>query len=162
MPLRHRHAQSSLTRCDFLRLRAGVQQLKTTVNKRVFKHNGNPLSDPDTSMSPAAVKDLYSAMYPELLNAEIKGPDVVADELVYTFHRTTGTKGAGAVKARPSAKSQSNTSSFVRRLEIAAGETSKPTASIPASKLNAVRLVMQPIIGSQSLTLPSPSFALLL
>lgn len=135
--------------------------MQVTANKRVFVHNGARLADPDKTLSPASVKDLFSAMYPELLNAEIQGPDMEADEIVFTFHRTTGTKGAGAKLARnPSAKAPK--SAFVRRLDIAAGETVHTTTALPPSALNKVHALMKPIFGSQPLSLPSSSFALLL
>ena len=136
--------------------------MQATVNKRVFMHNGSRLTDPDKVMSPAAVKDLFSTMYPELLNAEIKGPDVSGDELIYTFHRTTGTKGATARRTRPAAVKAKLATHFVRRLDIAAGETSTPTSALPASKLNALRIAMTPALGSPVSALPSMSFALLL
>lgn len=86
--------------------------MQTTVNKRVFVHNGLRLQDPDSALSPAAVKDLFSAMYPELLNAEIQGPEISGDELVHTFHRTTGTKGATKVRAGSHTKARAKKSPF--------------------------------------------------
>lgn len=60
---------------------------------RVYRYNGVELPAPP-GMAPRDVRDLHSAIYPELLSAEI----VVADELVngaqeITFRRTVGTKG---------------------------------------------------------------------
>ncbi len=136
--------------------------MQTTVNKRVFVHNGLRLQDPDSALSPAAVKDLFSAMYPELLNAEIQGPEISGDELVHTFHRTTGTKGATKVRAGSHTKARAKKSPFVRRLDMAAGETSSPTAALSVSKLKTLRDAMTPVLGSPSLSLPSGSFALLL
>jgi PRTRC genetic system protein C len=141
--------------------------MKTTVNKRRFVHNGATLNDPDVAMSPAAVKDLYSAMYPELLNAEIQGPELVADELVFTFHRTTGTKGRSAKAVRGSTKcgkkaALKEVSPFVRRLMSAATETSSPSSALPPSELKTLQALMTPVRRGQPLSLPSSSFALLL
>lgn len=134
--------------------------MQITTTKRVFVHNGARLADPDTVMSPASVKDLFSAMYPELLNAEIQGPEVEGAELVYTFHRTTGTKGASVKRVR-AVRPVKEKSSFMRRLDIAAGETAPTTTVLPPSNLNKVHALMKPM-GGQPLSLPSSSFALLL
>ena len=62
---------------------------------RVFMYSGVRLNDPDASMSPIAVRDLYAAAgKPELSSAEVRGPEVVGNELVFTLHRAVGTKGA--------------------------------------------------------------------
>lgn len=136
--------------------------MKTTVNKRVFLHNGTRLQDPDNALSPASVKDLYSAMYPELLNAEIQGPEIVADEVIYTFHRTTGTKGSVTVAAASHSKKSVKKSTFVRRLEKAAAETSSQSESLPISSLKKLRAALTPVHGSPTLSLDSGSFALML
>jgi PRTRC genetic system protein C len=140
---------------------AQEKTMQITTTKRVFVHNGARLADPDTVMSPASVKDLFSAMYPELLNAEIQGPEVEGAELVYTFHRTTGTKGA-SVKLVHALGPLKEKSSFARRLDTAADETVHSIAVLPPSKLNKLHALMKPMIGGQPLSLPSSSFALLL
>ena len=120
-------------------------------HKRVFMSNGSPLTDPDPALSPAAIKDFYSAMYPDLLNAEIQGPEVKDGELVFTFHRTTGTKGR---KAKPAAlAAKDNTASFLQRLEIAAGEAKKST-NLPALEVTRLRATLTPSFGDQALHLP--------
>ena len=139
--------------------------MQTTVNKRTFVYNGNRLTDPDVAMSPAAIKDFYSAMYPELLNAEIQGPEKVADDLVWTFHRTTGTKGAVKTAAKPKQRRivpNHSVSPFARRLDSAAGETYTPTMALPMTELSTLMQHLTPVIGSQAMSLPSRSFALLL
>lgn len=60
---------------------------------RRYRYNGIELPAPP-GMSPRDVRDLHSAIYPELISAEI----VIADELVsgvqeVTFRRNVGTKG---------------------------------------------------------------------
>lgn len=60
---------------------------------RRYRYNGIELPAPP-GMSPRDVRDLHSAIYPELISADI----VVADELVngaleITFRRAVGTKG---------------------------------------------------------------------
>jgi PRTRC genetic system protein C len=137
--------------------------MQTTTLKRVFLYNGNPLVDPDVSMSPAAVKDTYSAMYPELLNAEINGPVVKETVLEFTFHRTTGTKGRKPLtKAITATKPVEKLLSFLRRLDIAASEAQVPTAAILPGKLTKLRTGLTPLFGGQSLHLPAANCPLLL
>lgn len=69
--------------------------MKVTTLLRVFKYEGQELPDLGASFSPAQVKDVYTANFPELVNAEIEGPNEIDGKLVYTFKRTTGTKGLG-------------------------------------------------------------------
>ncbi len=143
--------------------------VSTTVLKRVFMSNGNPLTDPDPSMSPAAVKDFWSAMYPELLNAEVQGPVTKDGELTYTFHRTTGTKGAASKTAAKKARSTApaHATSFLRCLEAAAPEASK-TRSKARNKASGLpslanlKRMLDPQLGGSPLTLSSSSCPLLL
>jgi len=67
--------------------------LNITTYKRVFKHGGRTLSDPDPNMSPEEVMNFYSNMYPELTTSNVHGPQIVNDEAVYEFKTTVGTKG---------------------------------------------------------------------
>ena len=61
---------------------------------RVFLYAGMRLPDPDSSMSPIEVRDfLASAGRAEISNAEVRGPEVVGNEMQYTLHRAVGTKG---------------------------------------------------------------------
>ena len=62
--------------------------------QRRYRYNGIELPAPP-GMTPREVRDLHSAIYPELISAEI----VVGDELVggvqeITFRRAVGTKGS--------------------------------------------------------------------
>ena len=69
---------------------------KTTLT-RVFQYSGIKLPDPDNTMSPIGVRDFFAmAGRPELSSAEVRGPEVVGNELVYTLHRAVGTKGSDA------------------------------------------------------------------
>lgn len=133
--------------------------MEAKILKRVFMSNGNALTDPDPSMSPAAVKDLFSAMYPELLNAEIQGPVVTADEVVFTFHRTTGTKGH-AKQASAMSSMTGAQASFMQRLEIAASEATK-SSNLPATKVASLRGMLTPRSGDQALRLATLSCPLL-
>ena len=133
--------------------------MQTQTLKRVFLNNGAQLTDPDSSMSPAAVKDFFSTMYPELLNAEIQGPEVTATELVFTFQRTTGTKGR---KAKEIVSEESRAlQSFVRRLDIAAGEAATPSRLVPSQKLVLLQAMLVPKFGDQALQLPAANCPLL-
>lgn len=61
--------------------------------KREFLYNGMTLIDPGPECSPDAVRDMYSAQYPELTTATVDGPDVSGDVARYTFVRAAGAKG---------------------------------------------------------------------
>lgn len=65
----------------------------TTELVRVFKYNSVDLPDPGPDLSAEDVRELYSATYPEILNATIEGPEQSGGQLVYTFKRAVGTKG---------------------------------------------------------------------
>lgn len=67
---------------------------------RQFKHGSIQLKDPDASMTPDEVKTFYAAVYPELTNAEIEGPEHKGATIHYEFRKAVGTKGAGAACAQ--------------------------------------------------------------
>ena len=67
--------------------------LSITGIKRVFKHNGLELSDPNPDMTPDEVMNHYSNMYPELTTSNVHGPNMEGDKAVYEFKTTVGTKG---------------------------------------------------------------------
>lgn len=131
------------------------------VLNRVFMSNGNPLTDPDPAMSPAQVKDFWATVHPELLNAEVQGPTTTDTELVYTFHRTTGTKGRSPKVAEKSTSGEIR--SFQQRLEIAAGEAPKSKSkSLPVSELTTLNQLLTPSRHYAALQLPTPSCPLLI
>jgi len=68
--------------------------MKIEALKRTFAYNAIDLADPGAALTPAAVKDFYTSVYPDLTNAEIEGPKVVGSTHAYTFRRAVGTKGA--------------------------------------------------------------------
>lgn len=61
---------------------------------REFRYNGARLADPSPEFSLQQVRDFYGNTYPEIVNAEIEGPEVMANRNIYTFRRAVGTKGA--------------------------------------------------------------------
>ena len=67
--------------------------VKATQATRAYSYNGIDLPDPGAHMSNEEVRELYSATYPELTTANLEGPEVRGDRLVYTFRRAVGTKG---------------------------------------------------------------------
>ncbi|MBB3259973.1 PRTRC genetic system protein C [Paraburkholderia bannensis] len=60
---------------------------------REFVYNGARLTDPAPSFTLQQVRDFYANTYPEIVNAEIEGPEVRGNRHVYTFRRAVGTKG---------------------------------------------------------------------
>jgi len=71
--------------------------LLTSILPRVFLHTENGqevrLSDPNKNFSIDAVLNFYSGTYPILTTAKINGPEIIKDEVRYTFVSTIGTKG---------------------------------------------------------------------
>jgi len=61
---------------------------------RQFKYNGVALADPGALLSLEQVRDFYASVYPEILSADIEGPEQAGGKLIYTFRRAVGTKGA--------------------------------------------------------------------
>ena len=51
------------------------------------------LNDPDVSLSPEDVMDLYAMTYPMLPTAQLDGPFIEDDQSVFKFRSTLGTKG---------------------------------------------------------------------
>lgn len=68
--------------------------MQTEALTREFRYNGARLADPSPTFSLQQVRDFYGNTYPEIVNAEIDGPQVVGNRNVYTFRRAVGTKGA--------------------------------------------------------------------
>lgn len=67
--------------------------LKQELLTRVFEVNGVRFPDLDPSLTPIEVRDLIAAAgRPELSSAEVRGPELRANELVFTLHRAVGTK----------------------------------------------------------------------
>jgi PRTRC genetic system protein C len=60
---------------------------------REFKYGSVVLADPNAQFSLTQVRDFFSAAYPQILNAEIEGPEIKANRSIYTFRRAVGTKG---------------------------------------------------------------------
>jgi len=52
---------------------------------RIFKMGSVELADPDPSLSPKEVLDMYSVNYPQLKSASLSEPNVIADRLVYSI-----------------------------------------------------------------------------
>ena len=67
--------------------------MKIEALKRTFSYNAIELADPGAALTPHQVKDFYTAVYPDLTNAEIEGPVVNGSTHAYTFRRAVGTKG---------------------------------------------------------------------
>jgi len=68
--------------------------MKVESVKRSFSFNGVTLPDPGPDLSPEQVKDLYAATYPDLTSAQVEGPEIKGNKLVWSFRRAVGTKGA--------------------------------------------------------------------
>jgi PRTRC genetic system protein C len=67
--------------------------------KRVFRYNGIALPD-IPGMTPQAVRDFYSAQYPELVSAEVEPGELRDGQREFTFRKAVGTKGGGDAAAQ--------------------------------------------------------------
>ncbi|HWW69675.1 MAG TPA: PRTRC system protein C [Duganella sp.] len=65
---------------------------------REFKYNSVKLPDPNPAFTLVQVRDFFANVYPEIISADIEGPEQVGDKQVYSFRRAVGTKG-GAILA---------------------------------------------------------------
>ncbi|MEC4718309.1 PRTRC system protein C [Noviherbaspirillum sp. CPCC 100848] len=67
--------------------------LAITTVTRVFNYCGIALPDPNPAYTPEEVKEHYTAVYPELVNASVEGGDFDGTNQAFAFRRGTGTKG---------------------------------------------------------------------
>lgn len=67
--------------------------IETAALTRQFTYNGAKLVDPGAALSVDQVRAFYTAVYPDLANAEIEGPIEKDGVQTYTFRRAVGTKG---------------------------------------------------------------------
>jgi PRTRC genetic system protein C len=67
--------------------------------QREFKYNSVTLADPNPAFTLQQVRDFYASVYPEIVNADIDGPDAKGNKNVYTFRRAVGTKGGSTPTA---------------------------------------------------------------
>ena len=67
--------------------------IQTRPMERNFTYLGLQLADPNPSLTPEQVRDVYSSSYPEITTAAIEGPAAIDGTLRYKFTRAIGTKG---------------------------------------------------------------------
>jgi PRTRC genetic system protein C len=60
---------------------------------REFRYNGVKLADPAASFNLVQVRDFYANVYPEIISADVEGPEQIGTKAIYTFRRAVGTKG---------------------------------------------------------------------
>lgn len=75
--------------------------IETAALTRQFTYNGAKLVDPGAALSVDQVRAFYTAVYPDLANAEVEGPEEKDGVQLYTFRRAVGTKGADFVEVKP-------------------------------------------------------------
>jgi PRTRC genetic system protein C len=61
--------------------------------ERKFKFGEVELTDPNRSLSVSQVQDFYANQYPGITNANVNGPVIENDKLVYSFDENVGKKG---------------------------------------------------------------------
>ncbi|WP_063923100.1 PRTRC system protein C [Cupriavidus basilensis] len=67
--------------------------MQVNILSREFRYNGVKLADPSPSFTLAQVRDFYANTYPEIVNAEIEGPELQGEKHIFSFRRAVGTKG---------------------------------------------------------------------
>lgn len=70
-----------------------VSQIERVFVLEGFKSAPQKLADPNPDYEPTEVMKYYSGLYPELITAHVKGPDISEKALTYTISRSVGTKG---------------------------------------------------------------------
>jgi PRTRC genetic system protein C len=74
--------------------------MKIATLERKFKYNSITLPDPNQALSPDAVREFYSAQYPELASAAMEGPTTKDNVATWTFVRAVGSKGTSPQQAQ--------------------------------------------------------------
>lgn len=67
--------------------------MQTTTIKRGFTYNNQNLGDPNPSLPPEQIKEMFAAAKPELSGAVIEGPELINGRQIYRFVKQVGTKG---------------------------------------------------------------------
>lgn len=57
----------------------------TQTMNRIFRSGSIQMNDPDPSLTPEKVKDLYAVNHPHLAGAVIEGPTTEGNNLIYEF-----------------------------------------------------------------------------
>ena len=70
-----------------------MKKLKIQQLARKFAFKSLELPDPNPSLTPEQVKQVYSQQYPELTNASIEGPVTEGTTQKFTFTPVLGSKG---------------------------------------------------------------------
>lgn len=60
---------------------------------REFRYNGRILADPNPTLDLEQVQNIHATTHPELNNAGVDGPELIAGKHIYTYHVSAGTKG---------------------------------------------------------------------
>lgn len=70
-------------------------QVKSAKRQFIFEKDGKDikLPDPHKNMSVQEVINHYSSTHPELITANVQGPNMEGDTAVYRFTTVLGTKG---------------------------------------------------------------------
>lgn len=71
--------------------------LHVTNMRRTFaiksRAGDTPLADPDPNLPPEQVMAFYANLYPELTQGCVTGPEIIDDQVAYTFKAEVGLKG---------------------------------------------------------------------
>ena len=119
---------------------------------REFKHGSVKLADPNPAFSLEQVREFYATAYPELLNADIEGPELRENRQIYTFRRAVGTKGATVPEAIAQLKKHGT---------LATPAEPKRQVTINSSFSLKLHEVMKALPGAERLVASSTSISIL-
>jgi PRTRC genetic system protein C len=89
IPVRcHLFIEEQLRRDLFLSMPIEVAQME-----RQFAFGGRIIPDPNSELTPEAVREFLTFQYPEMSTATIVGPETAGRYLRYTIQRSIGSKG---------------------------------------------------------------------
>lgn len=131
--------------------------MKITTIERKFKYNSISLPDPNSSLSPDAVRDVYAAQYPELASAMVEGPVTSGQVSTWTFVRAVGSKGAIPMAMALSAE-QLVEKTLLHNTQAVGLPAQTQSEERLAGQLS--RLSTTPGRGQTPITMPSTLFAL--
>jgi len=136
--------------------------MKIAKLERKFKYNSITLPDPNIGLSPDAVREFYSAQYPELASAMVEGPVTNGNASTWTFVRAAGSKGrVSKRKPKPESVMTSNSAEQIIARALH-GEDNSPTTLSSVQMANANRLltICTKRVRSTAMPLPSSAFGI--
>lgn len=132
--------------------------MKIATLVRKFKYNSISLPDPNPALSPDAVREFYSAQYPELASAAMEGPTTKDNVATWTFVRAVGSKGRKPLPAE--AKNSPARAQILRALEQPATDTTDVDDQSGAHASHLLKICSSKRRAASALPMPSSAFGI--